>query len=75
MLVRFLNVTSAIKIKKLLGNKGIKSDIVRTPFKMEGEGCGFSLKIKKEYMDIMEKTACDEGIVIKGVYDETLGIW
>jgi len=73
MLVRLTSVTEAVKIKKFLRKKGIITDIVKAPSKMDGGGCGYALKFKKEYLPYVEKTATDEGIEIKNMYDETLG--
>lgn len=73
MLVRLTSVTEAVKIKKILRNMGIMADIVKAPSKMDGGGCGYALKFKKEYFPYIEKTANNAGIKIKNVYDETLG--
>lgn len=62
------SITYAMKAKRLLEDKGIYCDIVRTP-KNLGTGCGYSLSVRKDPRDIiriLEQNGIPHKNILKG---------
>ena len=51
-LIAMTSITYAMKAKRLLNDKGIYCEIVRTP-KNLGMGCGYSLSVNKDPREIV----------------------
>ena len=67
-LIAMTSITYAMKAKRLLENKGIYCDIVRTP-KNLGTGCGYSLSVRKDPRDIIripEQNGIPHKNILKG---------
>ncbi len=62
------SITYAMKAKRLLNDKGIYCEIVRTP-KNLGTGCGYSLSVNKdpkEIVRILEQNGVPHKNILKG---------
>ncbi len=62
------SITYAMKAKRLLNDKGIYCEIVRTP-KNLGTGCGYSLSVNKdpkEIVRILEQNGIPHKNILKG---------
>ena len=67
-LIAMTSITYAMKAKRLLNDKGIFCEIVRTP-KNLGSGCGYSLSVKKdprEVVLILEQNSIPHKNILKG---------
>ncbi|MBR6338188.1 MAG: DUF3343 domain-containing protein [Ruminococcus sp.] len=67
-LIAMTSITYAMKAKRLLEDKGIYCDIVRTP-KNLGTGCGYSLSVRKdprEIIRILEQNGIPHKNILKG---------
>ncbi len=51
-LIAMTSITYAMKAKRMLNNKGLYCEIVRTP-KNLGSGCGYCLSVTKEPAEII----------------------
>ncbi|MBO4897785.1 MAG: DUF3343 domain-containing protein [Clostridia bacterium] len=70
MIVLFRSVTSSLRVKKILEQRGIKSKSVQTTKNPGIPSCGHALKIDEEYLDDVRAAAEGAGVYIKGVYRE-----
>lgn len=70
MLIVLSSATSAERLKKMLGDKKIPSEIVQTPKGISEGGCGYSLKVSDSFADEAVVMARKLHIGIKGVYSE-----
>ena len=67
-LIAMPSITYAMKAKRLLNDKGIYCEIVRTP-KNLGTGCGYSLSVNKdpkEIVRILEQNGIPHKNILKG---------
>ncbi|MCR5816590.1 MAG: DUF3343 domain-containing protein [Ruminococcus sp.] len=67
-LIAMTSITYAMKAKRLLNDKGIYCEIVRTP-KNLGTGCGYSLSVNKdpkEIVRILEQNGIPHKNILKG---------
>ncbi len=70
MIVLFRSITSSLRVKKILAEKGIKSESVQTTKNPGIPSCGHALKIKEEFIEEARAAAGKIGVQIKGIYHE-----
>lgn len=70
MLIVLSSATSAERMKKLLAERKIFSEVVQTPKSISEGGCGYSVRIKERYKEEALTAAQSLKIAVKGVYDE-----
>lgn len=70
MIVIFGNITTTMRIKKLLTSKGIFSTQIQTTKNPKTPDCGHGLKLDKKYYEDIKEAAAVLNVKIKGVYYE-----
>lgn len=70
MLVALSSLTSAQRLKKLLAEKGIRSEIVQTPKQHSDGGCSYSLKVADSHYKEVVALASGLYISVKKIYKE-----
>ena len=70
MIVIFGNITTTMRIKKLLTSKGIASTQIQTTKNPKTPDCGHGLKLDKKYYEDIKEAAAVLNVKIKGVYYE-----
>lgn len=68
-LIMVSSITYAMKGRQILAQKGIRSDIVRTPSKSRGSSCGYSLFVPIK-TDEAQKILEANGIKVVGRADK-----
>ncbi len=70
MIVIFGNITTTMRIKKLLTGKGISATQIQTTKNPKTPDCGHGLKLDKKYYEDIKEAAAVLNVKIKGVYYE-----
>jgi len=70
MIVLFGNITTTMKVKKMLSEKGIISEAVQTVRNPDKPDCGHGLKLDKKYFEDIKETSAILNAKIKGVFYE-----
>ncbi len=68
-LIMLTSITYAMKAKDILIQRGIRSDIVRTPKHSSPTGCGYSLYVPRRFSEAVSVIA-SSGIKILGTVNE-----
>ncbi len=70
MIVLFGNITSTMKIKKVLKQHGIESAAIQTTRNPSNPDCGHGLKLDKKHLEKIKEISAELNVKIKGVYHE-----
>ncbi len=70
MLILLNSGTSAQRLKKILTNSSIPSEIIQTPKSISEGGCTYSLRVKSENKEKILSRAKDARINIRAIYEE-----
>ena len=68
-LIMLASITYAIKAKEVLGKRGIRSEIVRTPRHKSRAGCGYSLYVPRSFSQAVSIIKAS-GLKILGIIGE-----
>lgn len=70
MIVIFGNITSTMRIKKILKDNGIDSVAVQTTRNSDKPDCGHGLKLDRRYLEDIKESSAILNAKIKGIYYE-----
>lgn len=70
MIVLFGNITTTMKVKKVLKQNGIDSEAIQTTKNPKTPDCGHGLKLDKMYLEKIKEISAELNVKIKGVYHE-----
>lgn len=71
--ITFRSVTLAQRGETVLGKRGIRSQLQRTPRWMEERGCGYCLKLSRENAAEAMETLKNAGVEFRKIYRQQHG--
>jgi len=70
MLALLPSVTTAMRVKRILGGKGIKISVVQTSKSFENVGCSYSVRFEDKYLTEIQEAVSMVGSKVKAIYYE-----
>ncbi len=73
MLIQVQSMTDAVRMKRHLGKKGIRAEVVQSPSSVPRAGCSFSVRVPAASSALAENVAKEAGIRILGMQGSDSG--
>ncbi len=64
----FRSVTSAMRAQELLAEASLRADVVRTPTALRGQGCGYSLRVRRDDFERVLALLRNEALPFRRIY-------
>lgn len=69
------SITHAQRMAAVLGNRGLRAVIARTPAGVDPRGCGYGVKVRREHLEQAQDILRHAGIRVRGVYEKEGELW